>query len=416
MSKTFLGMPGYGNMTAAASRGFWRARRNMDDVWQVYQNGSLLACNFNALWATALNMVRDGRQVDYFAMLHDDIGPQDYWLDMLIEEMEAKDLDILGVVAPIKDVRGMTSVALHNAGDNWHAKCRLSMHEVYALPETFTSDDVGHPILLNTGCWVCRFDPSWVSKVHFTINDRIVFNTAMQKYQAQTEPEDWYFSRLLHELNLKIGATRKVRLEHEGRMNFTNTKPWGTQCFDAEHISVSQLRDAFPHEVEGWMTEEEGRKLSELAAGKRVLEIGSYCGRSTICLARTAIHVTAVDYFDGRATPQPQDTLAKFEENLERYGLRDKVSVASPDDELAGEFDFAFIDGDHSYDAVLADAHRASMHLTPGGLLAFHDYDNGRDPEVTEAVNGLISVGAELIGVVGSVAIVKPPAQVPQEV
>lgn len=414
--RVFLGMPGYGNMTAAASRGFWRASRNMDQLHCQYQNGSLLACNFNALWCTALNMVKNGVQIDYFAMLHDDIGPQDFWLDELIDELEQKRLDVLGVVSPIKDPRGVTSLALHDPKDNWHPKCRLSMHDVYALPETFTSDDIGETLLLNTGCWVCRFDPAWVSKVHFTINDRIVFNTARNCYQAQTEPEDWYFSRLLHELGLRIGATRKIRLEHEGRMNFVNTKPWGTQSFDAEHTNRSPVPDAFPHEVEGWMTEEEGRKLAELSAGKRVLEIGSYCGRSTICMARTAEHVTAVDYFDGRCTPQPQDTLEKFRANIDRYGLTNKVTIANPDEDLSGPFGFAFVDGAHDYESVLRDAHRASQLLDEGGLIAFHDYDNGRDPEVTEAVKDFLSVGAELVGVVGSVAIVRPPVRVPQEV
>ena len=37
-----------------------------------------------------------------------------------------------------------------------------------------------------------------------------------------------------------------------------------------------------------------------LATAKNVLEIGSFCGRSTLWLARTAEHVTAVDTFDCR--------------------------------------------------------------------------------------------------------------------
>src|SRR5258708_4656047 len=44
----------------------------------------------------------------------------------------------------------------------------------------------------------------------------------------------------------------------------------------------------FPEEVCGWLTDAEGRKLAELAADKRVLEIGSCEGRSTICMAQVA--------------------------------------------------------------------------------------------------------------------------------
>ena len=39
------------------------------------------------------------------------------------------------------------------------------------------------------------------------------------------------------------------------------------------------------HRVRGWLTQAEGDKLARLAEGKKVLEIGSYCGRSTIAMA-----------------------------------------------------------------------------------------------------------------------------------
>ncbi|HEX6985675.1 MAG TPA: hypothetical protein VF170_09870, partial [Planctomycetaceae bacterium] len=172
-ARVFLGMPGYGELTAGAARGFWRAtRRPESHVCYQYNEGSLLAANFNTLWCGALNLRHRGERVDYFAMQHADIEPQDYWLDTLIEEMEARDLDLLGVVVPIKDMKGVTSTALARPdGDTWRIQCRLTMAEVYRLPETFTSEDVGHPLLLNTGLWVCRFG-EWAKQVRFTINDR----------------------------------------------------------------------------------------------------------------------------------------------------------------------------------------------------------------------------------------------------
>jgi hypothetical protein len=48
--RVFLGMPGYGKQTAAAGRGFWRACADMSQVHNPYENGSLLAANFNSLW------------------------------------------------------------------------------------------------------------------------------------------------------------------------------------------------------------------------------------------------------------------------------------------------------------------------------------------------------------------------------
>jgi predicted O-methyltransferase YrrM len=415
--RIFLGMPGYGKQTAAAGRGFWRACDDMDSVWSAYQNGSLLASNFNQLWCAALNIVHSGQRLDYFAMLHDDVAPEDFWLDKLIDELESRQLDVLGAVVPIKDTRGMTSLALHREGDNWMPKARLSMHDVYELPETFTGDDLSAPLLLNTGCWVAKWSQEWCRKVHFEINDRIVFNQAANRYQAQTEPEDWFFSRLCHELGLKIGATRKIELLHQGEMEFTNSRPWGTHAFDSESCRVSPVPGAFPRDIEGWLLPEEGAALAELAAGKRVLEIGSYCGLSTVCLGRTAKHVTAVDYFDGRGTPMPRNTLPEFERNIARYGVAERVCVVHPEDPYPlPEYDLAFIDGAHDCASVAADIERACSVLAPGGLIAFHDYEHRAHPDVAEAVDELIASGGELLSTHETLAVVRPPACIPLEV
>jgi precorrin-6B methylase 2 len=437
----FLGMPGYGRMTAAAGRAFWNACRDTtcqqrhpgderDKVYQEYHEGSLLASNFNALWCTALNLVYSGKRIDYFAMQHDDIACEDFWLDKLIDELEANNLDVLGVVAPIKDTRGITSIALDREdGDTWRPKCRLSMREVYRLPETFTSADVGAPLLLNTGCWVCRFDPEWVKQVYFTIKDEIVWNEQTNRYQPQVESEDWYFSRLLHECGLKIGCTRKVKLLHQGDFIFQNMQPWGFQDFDTAAVPESLIPQAppkteFPHDVEGWLTEKEGAILSGIANGKRVLEIGSYCGRSTICLARTAQEVVAVDPHDGRGTPNPRYTLPDINRNLARYGCRERVTIHQGTSESVNghyaPFDFVFIDGAHELECVRRDIQAALAHLRPCGLLAFHDYHPAYDPEaeigVTTAVDELIASGGELLALHDTLAVVKPPAAIPLEV
>src|SRR5690606_2342502 len=124
---------------------------------------------------------------------------------------------------------------------------------------------------------------------------------------------------------------RKMPVVHRGEMDFTNMHPWGSHVFDREAVKCSPVPNAFPYDVEGWLQPSEGTVLAELATEKDVLEIGSYCGRSTICMARTASHVTAVDYFDGRGTPTPKDTLTDFHRNLQRYGVADKVEACHPD-------------------------------------------------------------------------------------
>ncbi len=234
----FLSMPGYGGTTMASARGFYRAARDDGPISLrlLYTESSLLAANFNIHWASALNCELFGNPIDYFAMLHSDVQPVDYWIDELVEEMEKRGLDILSAVVPIKDGRGMTSTGLGNPENSWRPHFRLTVKEVYDLPETFTAADLGHPdkpLLINTGCWVCRFDHAWASKIHFQVNDRIIMKDG--RYQQEVEPEDWHFSRIAHGLGLKVGATRKVALSHRGPAEFTNTRVWGGWTYDQEY-------------------------------------------------------------------------------------------------------------------------------------------------------------------------------------
>lgn len=412
-----LAAPGYGGMTFGAACGIFRASAKLN-VHIEHGSGSLLAQNFNIAWAGALNKAHQGERIDYFAMLHSDCEPEDLWLDTLIAEMEAKGLDILGVVAPIKDPRGVTSTALARPdGDTWRVHCRLTLAEIFRLPETFTSEDVGYPLLLNTGCWVCRFDESWAREVHFTVNDRIAFDPNKDVYFVQTEPEDWFFSRLLHEMGKKIGATRKIKLGHRGDMVFGNTRAWGENLFDREYLTESVVKsppppDWFPHDAAGWLTVAEGTELAEMAAGKNVLEIGSYCGRSTVCLAQKANAVYAVDTFDGRGTAMEGDTFPLFKKNLKRFGVDGRVhplvgTSAAILPNLPPTFDAVFIDGSHDYESVKRDAELARAVLRPGGLLAFHDCSEN-DPDVRRAVGGLIRAGAEVLRQVDSLVVIRP--------
>jgi hypothetical protein len=339
---------------------------------------------------------------------------------LLIDEMEAKDLDVLGVAIPIKDNRGITSIAIGEPGDNWRVKCRLSLREIHSLPVTFTSKDIGGQLLLNTGLWVCRFDTKWNTQVHFEINDRIVYDQNRKCYMAQVEPEDWFFSRLLHELGLKVGCTRLIPLNHRGQSVFTNAVAYG-EMFDTQYVDGSMLpnREAgfrFPGEVEGWLTYEEGKRLSEIAKDKCVLEIGSYCGRSTICIGQTAKHVVSVDPHDGRGTPIPKNTYETFQTNLERHGITNVDAYQTTELPEDLRFDLVFIDAAHDQASVTHDIDRAIAVLAEGGLLAFHDYRSLNDPGVTRAVDELLANGGELISTNDSLAVVRPPAAILLEI
>ena len=263
MSRILLAMPSYGKETNAAGRAFWRGTSSTDVSHQV-RTSSLLALNFNMLWCELLNSLDTDTPFEYFAMLHDDCQPEDGWVDMLIEELERKRLDVLGVVSPIKDNHGLSSIATERDDrDTWRPHARLTMHEAYLLPETFTELDIGRPLLLNTGCWVAKVG-DWCRQVYFTINDRIV-RDKNGRYVPEVEPEDWFFSRLLNEMDLKIGATKRVRLKHRGETDYTNEHPWGDWHWDRHYVDspIVEGRDGFrfPSTVPGWLTYGEGVAL-----------------------------------------------------------------------------------------------------------------------------------------------------------
>jgi len=152
------------------------------------------------------------------------------------------------------------------------------------------------------------------------------------------------------------------------------------------------------------------RLAREAAPNAPCLEIGSYCGRSTVCLGlacRAAGQVLiAVDHHRGSEEQQPGeeyfdpalfdpaagrvDTLRRFRATLARAGLEDTVVPLVCRSELAarawaGPLSLLFVDGGHALQTVQADYEAWSPHLQPGGFLAFHDVfpnpaDGGQAP------------------------------------
>lgn len=168
----------------------------------------------------------------------------------------------------------------------------------------------------------------------------------------------------------------------------------------------------FPGEVRGWLTEREGRKLAELARGRRVLEVGAFAGRSTICMVQVAQSLDVIDPLDGRATGHPGEMRDELVGNLKRYGRSARIFAGTTEEAAPAlpdaSYDLVFIDGDHSAAALRVDIAHALRLLAHGGVLAFHDYRSPLDPDVTAAVNELLAAGAVLVETADSVAVVRP--------
>jgi predicted O-methyltransferase YrrM len=146
--------------------------------------------------------------------------------------------------------------------------------------------------------------------------------------------------------------------------------------------------------VEGWLSEAQARRLHRaaegLAAGGRIVEIGSYRGRSAIVFAHAAgdgVEVVAIDPHAGndRGPQQIEGTAAEgnadhdaFRANLERAGATGRVRhVRLPSQAALGEVDGAvdvlYVDGAHRYGPASADVVRWGERVKPGGTMLIHD-------------------------------------------
>jgi len=252
-TKILLGMPNPGKIatqTAVAGMMHPAAAPGVNVEVMVHQT-SLLASGFNYLWASALE-----RGFTHFAMLHADIRPERNWVDMLLSELQRTGADLVSVVVPIKDERGLTSTAIGHPTIWYSPLRRLTMREVAALPPTFDAADAGYPnnaLLINTGCWLADLrNPKWLEtdaegclKIYFMIQDRIR-KSEDGKLRCNTQSEDWFFSTRMFENGLKAVATRKVQLGHYSDFPWPNYNSWGKWDHDNEtapHWNNGDRRD-----------------------------------------------------------------------------------------------------------------------------------------------------------------------------
>jgi predicted O-methyltransferase YrrM len=154
--------------------------------------------------------------------------------------------------------------------------------------------------------------------------------------------------------------------------------------------------------VPGFMHPDEGRRLYELArAASRTgpsLEIGSYCGKSTVYLGSGCRDgggvLFAVDHHRGSEEHQPgeayhdpdlfdadvarMDSFPTFRNTLALAGLEDVVIPIVAQSALVARhwstpLALVFIDGGHSHEAALTDYRRWAGHIVRGGWLVIHD-------------------------------------------
>ena len=177
--------------------------------------------------------------------------------------------------------------------------------------------------------------------------------------------------------------------------------------------------------VAGWLSDAQALRLwaraSELTAPARIVEIGSFQGRSTVVLARAAadgVEVVAIDPHAGNDRgPQEirgyeaeaENDNAVFEANLTRAGVRDRVRhirklSSDAHGDVEGSIDLLYIDGAHRYAPALDDIRRWGARVRDGGTMLIHDSFSSIG--VTAAIATALATSSEFtyVGRSGSLA------------
>ncbi len=155
-------------------------------------------------------------------------------------------------------------------------------------------------------------------------------------------------------------------------------------------------------DIKGFLDEAEARHLHDMAltasAAGPCLEIGSYCGKSAVCLGsacrETGGILFSIDHHRGSEEQQPGeeyfdpalydyragrvDTLPLFLTTIEKNGLSGTVvpivcASATAAGSWATPLSLVFIDGGHSLETATSDYKCWAKHIMPGGLLLIHD-------------------------------------------
>ena len=167
-------------------------------------------------------------------------------------------------------------------------------------------------------------------------------------------------------------------------------------------------------DVKGFLSDKEAKKLQELFLNVHhlgsVLEIGTYCGKSTLNFALVAKKIDGLIYSVDHHTGSEEHQLGEeyhdedlFDKRLEKFNtlpellknLRSSslgkyiIPILSKSSEASKTFSetisLLFIDGGHSLEAALSDYNSWKDKICPGGLLVIHDVfpnpqDGGRPP------------------------------------
>ncbi len=168
------------------------------------------------------------------------------------------------------------------------------------------------------------------------------------------------------------------------------------------------------NQIKGFLAEDEGQALADYASETALigpaLEVGSYCGKSTVYIGTACQQagniLYAVDHHRGSEEHQlgeeyhdpdlfdvgvqKMNSFREFRITMAKANLEDTVIPIVAPSGLAAKrwatpLGMVFIDGGHSIEAALTDYRSWAGHIATGGILAIHDIfpdpkDGGQAP------------------------------------
>jgi glycosyltransferase involved in cell wall biosynthesis/predicted O-methyltransferase YrrM len=311
-----------------------------------------------------------------------------------------------------------------------------------ALTEIFSTDEQLRDIMYRSQIWATEeiILPTLVALLGFRVeanpcNYDLVQYRARYSYQqvdAALNRDDafWIHPVTRHESDALRKHIRarcnqyKRTFQDGGSMNGTQTQ-LSEELF-LTHPILTRMR-----KIEGWLEDEEAdlliaattKTLSVHDKPHTIVEIGSYCGRSTVVLGSVAramsdnVRIYAIDPHDGKVGALDQGiqtvapTLERFRHNINDAGLTDLVEVIQ---KFSYEVEWSqkpihllFIDGLHDYTNVARDFFHFAEWVAPNGYVTFHDYADYY-PGVKTFVNELLSQGQyQMVNRASSMIVVK---------
>lgn len=157
---------------------------------------------------------------------------------------------------------------------------------------------------------------------------------------------------------------------------------------DEDFMTIQELGNKWPYE---WVsTRGLAPYIKRLGDDVVGIEIGTCRAESTAFLLEKCPNIQRIFTIDPYKAYEDwtgeinQEVIDKFmmiaQENLKPYGDRVRM-IRETSSQAANNFtdtlvDFIFVDGDHSYDATLADCEAYYPFLKPGGFFCGHDYSS----------------------------------------